>query len=492
MTGPRRTIAWNAVAAFATQATSASFTAALTLYLTRALSPTGYGLVGLASAVGGLVLLPADFGVSQAASRFAAENRDDPAEVAGVLGGSVRIKAIFTVGTGAALFGLSQPIAAAYGTHALVWPLRAVAIAMVAQSFMNTFCYALSGLARTALTIPVYFVESALETGLGIGLVALGGGATGAMFGRAAGYVVAALLSGAILLRVVGERLVVRSDLARRWSRALRRYGGALVVVDSAYTLFNQVDALLIGLLLDTRAVGLYAAPFRLLGFLGLPANAISTGVGPRMVTTEAGRPDARPLVVAAQIVAYMQMAAIPPLLLWPGPIARRVFGADFGGSASVLRGFAPFVFLLGFGLLFSIVANYLGQARARVPVAVGTAALNIVADLILIPTVGVAGAAIGTDIAYAFYAPAHVWICRRSVPFAVSPLVRACARSVVAGTAMGGAMLAVAGTDPRLPLMLAGYAGGVAAFALVLALTGALGDARSVWRQAPGEATVE
>ena len=31
------------------------------------------------------------------------------------------------------------------------------------------------------------------------------------------------------------------------------------------------------GLLLDTRAVGLYAAPFRLLNFLSLPANAVET-----------------------------------------------------------------------------------------------------------------------------------------------------------------------------------------------------------------------
>ena len=107
MSGPRRTITWNAVSSFATQATSAAFTAVLTLYLTRELSPSGYGVLGLAGAVGGLVLLPADFGVSQAASRYVAENRDDPAEAAGVLGGSVRLKLAVTVGSGALLFALS-------------------------------------------------------------------------------------------------------------------------------------------------------------------------------------------------------------------------------------------------------------------------------------------------------------------------------------------------------------------------------------------------
>ena len=363
---------------------------------------------------------------------------------------------------------------------------------MVAQSFMNTFCYGLTSLARTSLTVPVYFVQSALETGLGIGLVALGGGAAGAVFGRAIGYAVAAVFAVYLVMRALGQPLAPRSAAARRWSRAVLRYGGALVVVDSAFTLFNQVDALLIGLLLDARAVGLYAAPFRLLGFLSLSANAISTGIGPRMAALRGARPDGRYLVIGAQLVAYVQMAALPPLILWPTPIARTLFGDEFAGSGSVLRAFTPFVFLVGFGVLFSVAANYLGQARARVPVAIGTAAVNIVADLILIPTVGVAGAAIGTDIAYAFYAPAHVWICRRSVPFAVAPLVRACARGALAAAAMGGVMVVIAGTGPSLSAMLVGYGAGVCAYALVLFASGALSELKGLVDAPHGSTTID
>jgi len=489
MRGPRRTITWNAASAFASQATSAAFTAVLTLYLTRALSPSGYGVLGIAGAVGGLVLLPADFGVSQSSARFVAEHRDDPAEAAGVVGGAVRLKVI-TVACGVLLFGLSQPIAAAYGTQDLVWPLRAIAISMVAQSFMNTFCYGLSSLTRTSLTLPVYFVQSALETGLGIGLVALGGGAAGAVFGRAIGYTVAAAFGAILVMRALGRTLAPRSAAARRWDRVVLRYGGALVVVDSAFTLFNQVDVLLIGLLLDARAVGLYVAPFRLLSFLSLPANAVSTGIGPRMAAVRGIRPDARYLVVGSQVVAYVQLAALPPVILWPTPIARTLFGADFSDSGAVLRAFAPFVFLVGFGVLFSISANFLGQARARAPVAIGTAALAIVADLILIPTVGVTGAAIATDIAYAFYAPAHVWICRRAVPFALSPLVRACVRGALAAAAMGGVMVLVAGTEPSLPAMLGGYGLGVCAYALVLLISGALSELKRLVRAPDGSPT--
>jgi hypothetical protein len=63
--------------AFAIRIMSSAFTAALTLFLVRALDPIGYGLFGLAGAIAGLLLLVADFAISQSAARFAAERRRD-------------------------------------------------------------------------------------------------------------------------------------------------------------------------------------------------------------------------------------------------------------------------------------------------------------------------------------------------------------------------------------------------------------------------------
>jgi peptidoglycan biosynthesis protein MviN/MurJ (putative lipid II flippase) len=118
---------------------------------------------------------------------------------------------------------------------------------------------------------------------------------------------------------------------------------------------------------------------------------------------------------------------------------------------------------------------NYLGQARRRVPIAIGAVAINVVVDLILIPRIGVTGAAIGTDLAYLLYVPAHFAICRREVGVALRPLAGVLARSILAAAALA-AVLALVGTGRlAVPAMVGGGCLGTLAFVLVLLITGEL-----------------
>jgi O-antigen/teichoic acid export membrane protein len=70
-------IARNAASAFAAQLITSAATAAMTLYLVRALGPKGLGVLALAISIGTLMLLPADFGLSSSAARYIAEHRGD-------------------------------------------------------------------------------------------------------------------------------------------------------------------------------------------------------------------------------------------------------------------------------------------------------------------------------------------------------------------------------------------------------------------------------
>ena len=74
-------VARGAVYSFGTQFATSAFTAALTLYLVRALEPSGYGLLALAIAIAGLVSIPADLGISGSVARFVAESGGDPARI---------------------------------------------------------------------------------------------------------------------------------------------------------------------------------------------------------------------------------------------------------------------------------------------------------------------------------------------------------------------------------------------------------------------------
>ena len=53
-----------------------------------------------------------------------------------------------------------------------------------------------------------------------------------------------------------------------------------MLIVSTASAAFAQMDALLLGAFLSTAAVGIYAAPLRLIGFLSYPVAALAQGVG--------------------------------------------------------------------------------------------------------------------------------------------------------------------------------------------------------------------
>jgi len=468
-----RGIPRNTMFALAAQVATASFTAALTLYLVRALGSDGYGVFAIAIGVGALVALPADFGVSSSAARFIAERRGRSGAVAEVLADALRLKLVTTTLACLALVAAAGPIASAYETPDLVWPLRAVALATLCQSIMALYGGALIALGQLPRYLRIVCAESATETGATIALVALWGGVSAAAFGRAAGYLGGAAVAFMVCLRMVGRGMLGIRRGTGGGRRLLAAYAGALFVVDSAFTLISSVDVLLVGAFLGAGAAGIYQAPARIVTVLDYPGLAAAASLAPRVARSELGAPDAGALLAAIRWLIVLQGALIAPLLVWARPIVDLLLGSGYGASASVLRALVPFVFLSGIAPLVSTAVNYLGWARRRVPIALATVVLSVAVNVVLIPTVGVVGAAVGADVAYALYVPAHLWICARALDLSLRPLLRTVARSLVGAGAMA-VVLAAAGTASLTPLeWVWGTLGGMTAYVAVLLITG-------------------
>ena len=162
--------------------------------------------------------------------------------------------------------------------------------------------------------------------------------------------------------------------------------------------------------------------------------------------------------------------------------------GSRFGESASVLRALAPFVFLVGFGPLASGTVNYLGEARRRVPIAIATALINLVLDLVLVPRIGVIGGSVGTDVAYALYAPAHLYICQRELRLDLRPAAVTLVRTLLAGAAMTGVLLLVGSPLGEAWRIVLGGVAGLSVFLIVLRVTGELkpGEALALLSHVP------
>jgi O-antigen/teichoic acid export membrane protein len=465
-------IARNTAFALATQLTSAAFTAIITFYLVRALGPSSYGVFALAVGVGALVLIASDFGITQSAERFIAEHRGDRAGVAGVLADALKLKLVTASALCALLFALADPIAHGYGNSHLAWPLRAAAIAAFGQTTMFLYRGAFVALGRVSASWRVTTLESAIETCATVLFVVAGAGAAGAAWGRATGYVFGGLIGAYFAVRLIG-----RSSIAPRGERPGRKrqiagYAGALFLINAAFTIFEQIDVLLIGAIISTAAVGVFEAPMRVTIFLGYGGQAVAFGVAPRLAGGPRGRANVAAFETSLRYLILVQAALLAPVLVWSRPIVDLALGGGYGQSAEVLRALAPFMFMSALGTFITLTVNYLGEARRRVPLAIGVVLVNLIVDAVLIPDVGVVGGAIGTDVAFALYVIGHLAICKRLLGYSLESVLATLGRSLVASAAMA-AVLAAIGTSGLSALeLVAGAAGGIAAYATTLIVT--------------------
>ena len=461
----------NAALSLAGQLLTAAVTAGLTLYLARALGPDEFGIFSLALAVSATLMLISEFGVSQSAARFAAEHRGEPERVAEVLASALRLKLFLAGGVCVALVLAAGPIADAYDEPDLVWPLRGMAVALFGQNLMALYGGAFTALARVAYDFRIVALKSVVEAGGTVALVIATAGATEAAFGRAAGFAAGGLFALLLAARVLGREAIGIGVRERMSTRRIAGYAGALFVIDGAFALFQQVDVLLIGGIISATAAGLFLAPLRLVSFLSYPALALANGVAPRLAG--AGSEAAvEPFMRAIRLLILFQALLVPPLVVWAEPIVDLLLGDGYEESAEVLRGLAPFVFMMGIGTLLALGVNFLGEARRRVPIAIATVSVNVVLDLILLPEIGIVGGAIATDVSFAIYVGAHLWICRRMLGIELRPLAVSLARALVAAAAMTGVLALFGVSEVGVPALLAGLGAGTICFVAVLALT--------------------
>src|SRR2546421_9743485 len=231
--------------ALATQLTTSLFTAALTVFLVRALGPHGYGVFALALGIGVLLEVLTNLGIGQATARFIAETRDDPREVASSMALGLKLRLIAAGVVCLGLFAAAGPIASAYNSPRLTWPLRGIAIALIGQTVMGLLLSSFEALGRISVSLKLVFSESAIETAASVGLVLLGAGAAGAAFGRTVGYGLAAVLGLGMAIRLVGRgALALRTGGGGRLRR-IGAYARALRVVGGAPRGVTPIDVLL-------------------------------------------------------------------------------------------------------------------------------------------------------------------------------------------------------------------------------------------------------
>lgn len=402
-------------AQFLAKALSAVGGGLLIAVLARLLEPEGYGLFMLALTIFGSVQLISRFGIAGSAGRYVAEFKEQaPEQIPHIVRFSFLLNLGVVAVTSLAILVSYRYIIELIGEPGLSQFLVVGTVFLVLGTIHTYISKVLQGFEAIRVEAVMRVVEPIGRLIFAIGLVVAGFGALGAYIG----YIISSLLTicfgGAYLIYRLrgfyGDNPPVESGLRRR----IAEYSIPLVATNSAYVLDNRIDTLLVGAFLSPVEVGFYVISDRVVKLVETPMSALGFTLSPMFGSEKAaGNIDRVSRIYEVTLVntLLLYIPAAAGIILVAEPMIRLVFGADYAGASIVLQ-------VLGLYIVFKAVTkltdnglNYLGRARDRAIFRGVTAVLNVVLNIILIPLLGVVGAAIATVITYGLYTAANLYV---------------------------------------------------------------------------------
>jgi O-antigen/teichoic acid export membrane protein len=445
---------------------------------TRVLSPGDYGSLDMLLAFGALVNFTVALEVTQGVARFYPEaaTREEK--------GSVASTALwFTLATYTAFWAAGAAAAPALGGLLLDAPQRdgLVQVALAAIWAGGLFYFAQNQLrwemqaARSAAVSLLMSVATAAVSVVLVVVVKLG--VAGLLWGQFAG----ALLGAAAGLYLT--RASYRFGFSRARLATLLRFSVPLVPSSIAVFVAMYVDRFAIKELMTLRDVGLFGVGYRIASLAGLLMLGFQGALTP-LVFSHYREPETPGRLaqlfryfVAFALMVVVGLSLFAPELLW-------VFTTpEYAGGARVVPLLAPAIVLSG----MYIFAPGLGIAKRTGGIAlitIGGAVLNTALNFVLVPWLGIAGAALGSLLSALFVFTTYMVSSQRLYPVPHRwPRIAAAVAGAVAVLALAPHL--------RLGLVagLAAKAGLMAAAALLMVAAGLVEprELRRLWRAATG-----
>jgi O-antigen/teichoic acid export membrane protein len=229
----------------------------------------------------------------------------------------------------------------------------------------------------------------------------------------ALGYGLVELVAATTLVRVltyavyranayrVFPGLRIRASLVRRERlREMTLFSVYILVIDWANKVNYSVDALVIGVFMNTSAVAVWAVGQRVAELTQRMSNQLNEVLFPAVVDCDAASRADRLQAIFIQgtrlsLATVMAMAG--PLALMARPLVRTWVGADFADSVIVLQLLAITVIVRVAGATANTLLKGAGQHRLVAVTNATTALSNLALSVAIITPLGLPGVAIGT-----------------------------------------------------------------------------------------------
>lgn len=195
----------------------------------------------------------------------------------------------------------------------------------------------------------------------------------------------------------------------RKWSKKILRFSNYSSLSALGSIIYTRTDMIMLGLMLGAPAVAVYGSAWILASAVYIIPQAIYMVIFPMASKMSSERREREMPGLYWHGVAYSLSLSIPAsliLIFFPYQVLSIVYGGRYMESAYVLQVLAFWGIIRPFGNLSGAFIDGMGKPRVNANIIWMTAGINVIANLILIPIYGVAGAAYASIIAFSVGAP--------------------------------------------------------------------------------------
>lgn len=378
---------------------------------TRVLSPAEYGAIDILSIFGNLITLTVALEIGQAVARFLPD-ADQEADRRRL----VSTASIFTVGAYTAFLVLGFVFLDPLGRLLVGGDTPTVAVALALTSTWAIGVFQLGQNVLRFLLRPVaYMVASLLFSlgGIAVGVVLVVGFDAG-VAGVFAGQTVGGLLGASAVAWFTRELYRPRFDM--RSLRQMLGFSVPLVPASLGVFVTLYVDRLALNALTSLSAVGIFGIAYRLAAVVSLLLIGFQMALMP--IVYQRYRDPSTPPELARVFRTFVAFALTISLALsaFAPEILRIITAPAYYAADQVVPLLVPAILLANMYVFMPGLA-IAKQTRAIATITIGGAILNTTLNLLLIPILGVRGAALATLVSAFLVFSAYVRTSQRSYP---------------------------------------------------------------------------
>lgn len=407
--------------------------------MARLLTQEAYGNVVLTIAIVNAVGIIAQLGLDDGVMRLFPQFEDDPGKARGITRAVLGLSTLSGLVAGTCVFVSAPAIARLAFENPSLMPLIRIAAIGVPFITVGTVSVALARGARDARARA--YIDHLAQPILRFGFIAIllfgGFGAVGAIAGQVGAYVLSGVLAIVFALYV----LPTFDRPAVPMYRPVLAFSLPLIAVQAMNTFVTQVDIYVLGYFWSSSLVGVYNIALQLSN-LFFPILFSFSFLLPPVLTRlhEQGKTDEmrRTYQDTTKWIVVLGTPLLILLFFAPELVIATLFGTDYTEGVTALR-------ILAVGNFFAICTGLtnasligLGENRIVALLIFYQTAVNIVLDLILVPSYGTTGAALATAFAIVTNNAIGVAVLYRR--FGVHPVKR----TTFAPVAVVGAIAAV------------------------------------------------